>query len=108
MEDDNYALFDPSMKKKKKKKQPIDLEVIEDAETKKENDITADLAGLEISTNIDNGDVIGEFDPSLKKKKKKKAEFDASEDVPADNGDIGDLDFSTKKKKKKKAVILDE
>jgi len=110
--------FDPTLKKKKKKKAPVlddaPAEIIENVK-KDTQDISNDFDNLSLTKKKDknpeeqeNNDDLGDFDPTMKKKKKKKKEFIADgDDLPADN-EIGDLDFdmSAKKKKKKKAALL--
>jgi len=117
--------FDPTLKKKKKKKAPVldATEIIDDM--KKETDELAnDLEDFSLTkkkkkkpVNIDDLDNdkamedLGEFDPTMKKKKKKKKEFvPDGDDAPLDNDldDLGDFDMTAKKKKKKKTTILDE
>jgi len=119
--------FDPTLKKKKKKKAPVldtpATEIIDDM--KKETDELAnDLEDFSLTkkkkkkpVNIDDLDNdkaledLGEFDPTMKKKKKKKKEFvPDGDEMPLDNDidDAGAFDLSTKKKKKKKTIALDE
>lgn len=115
--------FDPMLKKKKKKKAPVDApatEIIDDM--KKETDELAnDMEDFSLAkkkkkkpVNIDELDNdkamedVGEFDPSMKKKKKKKKEFVPDGEMDNDIDDFGEFDMSVKKKKKKKTTILDE
>jgi len=120
MTEDSMLEFDPTLKKKKKKKAPVlddaPTEIIDDMK-KDSQDITNDFEDLSLTKkneknneeqdNNNNDD----FDPTMKKKKKKKKEFIADgDDLPVDN-EMGDLDFDMsvkKKKKKKQAILLDD
>jgi len=119
--------FDPSLKKKKKKKAPVldapATEIIDDMK-KDTDEIANDLEDfsltkkkkkkqVNIDLDMDNDKAMeedmGEFDPTMKKKKKKKKEFvpDGDEAVlDNDIDDFGDFDMTAKKKKKKKTTIL--
>jgi len=124
--------FDPTMKKKKKKKTGFDLNAAmgegsgaadgqpsapsqpeEEPEVESETTVNQDKA-------VDD-DISMDFANMKKKKKKKKAfdlqdvadslpesgETDASQTPAAAEDDFEDLDFSKKKKKKKKVITLD-
>lgn len=117
--------FDPTLKKKKKKKAPIlddtHTEIIDDIK-KETEELNNEFDNLSLSTNkekisqndepvIDSNvnEDLGDFDPTMKKKKKKKKEFvPDGDDLPIDNEieDFADFDMSVKKKKKKKAAIV--
>lgn len=121
--------FDPTLKKKKKKKTPVlddvtPTEIIDDMKketddlandledfslTKKKKKKPVNLEELDNDKNVNMED-LGEFDPTMKKKKKKKKEFVADgEDGPPDNEldvDLGDFDIKMQKKKKKKKIAM--
>ncbi|XP_054165256.1 eukaryotic translation initiation factor 2 subunit 2-like [Oppia nitens] len=127
--EEEEAIFDPTMKKKKKSKKPFDMSVLEGNDGEKKE--TQEIKDTEQSNNDDKDlQDLNDFS-GLKKKKKNKKTFnleDLENALPADkenleNGskslspadkaadneadvveDDLDFDFTKKKKKKKKAV----
>jgi translation initiation factor 2 subunit 2 len=121
-------MFDPSLKKKKKKKTVFDPELIGDAEPIKAQPEPAVVDKENIADDKESAQNINIDDDfgALKKKKKKKTTFDLSDvgaALPddqhgAEDGDkqealtaddkLDDMDFGMKKKKKKKKPIGDK
>jgi len=122
---DDLLEFDPTLKKKKKKKPPVlDEPEIIDNMKKETDDLANDLEDFSLTkkkkkkpVSIDDLETekgmedLGEFDPTMKKKKKKKKEFVPDGDNPALDNDLdgfGEFDMTAKKKKKKKTAIIEE
>lgn len=122
---DDLLEFDPTLKKKKKKKQPVlDEPEIIDNMKKETDDLANDLEDFSLTkkkkkkpVSIDDLETekgmedLGEFDPTMKKKKKKKKEFVPDGDNPGLDNDLdgfGEFDMTAKKKKKKKTAIIEE
>jgi len=114
MAEEEIDNFDPTLKKKKRKKKPFDPSVLDGLESNETPAVPVEDESVERRDSLKDDDLDDDLNFSNMKKKKKKATFnmeeleDALDDGQGGEGD-DDLDFNNmKKKKKKKKVTLDD
>jgi len=107
MAEEEIDNFDPTLKKKKRKKKPFDPSVLDGLESNETPAVPVEDESVERRDSLKDDDLDDDLNFSNMKKKKKKATFnmeeleDALDDGQGGEGD-DDLDFNNMKKKKEK------